>query len=154
MSSDPLGTIKELYETHGKKYGTGLAGCAFGVGWFFFIDAIVIAPSTAKIGFAFYLPGLAATLALILINAVRLDEISSVDPWDEGVYCRSRVWLLVAYVVCAASIAGATLTMLTAGASGIGIASVVQVASILAGALLFFVSRSEGESGDGSYGLL
>ena len=101
-----------------------------------------------------YLPGLAATLALILINAVRLDEISSVDPWDdEGVYCRSRVWLLIAYVVCAGSIGGATVTMLTAGASGIGIASVVQVASILAGALVFFVSRSEGES-EGSYGLL
>jgi hypothetical protein len=152
--SDPLSTIKELYETHGKKYGTGLAGCFFGIGWFFFIDAVLTAPADAKIGFSKYLPGLAATLGLILINAVRLDEISSVDPWDEGVYCRSRVWLLVAYVVCAISIAGATIIMLTAGASGVGIASVVQVASILGGALLFFVSRSEGEAGDGSYGLL
>ncbi|KAG7670609.1 hypothetical protein NADE_002230 [Nannochloris sp. 'desiccata'] len=153
--SDPIATIKEFYDNHGKKYGTGIAGAAFGLGWFFFIDAIVTAPADTKIGFTKYLPGLAATVALILINSVRLDEISSVDPWnDEGVYCRSRTWLLVAYLVCAAAIGGATVTMLTAGASGIGIASVVQVASILGGALLFFVSRSEGETGDGSYGLL
>jgi Uncharacterised protein family (UPF0220) len=153
--SDPLGRIKEFYDDHGKKYGTGLAGAVFAMGWFFFLDAVVTAPADAKIGFTKYLPGLAATFALILINSVRLDEISSVDPWDdEGVYCRSRVWLLVAYVVCALAIGGATVTMLTAGASGVGIASVVQVASILGGALLFFVSRSEGEAGDGSYGLL
>ena len=102
-----------------------------------------------------YLPGLAATLALILINAVRLDEISAVDPWDDqGVYCRSRIWLLIAYLVCGGSIAGATIIMLAAGGGGIGLAVVIQVACILAGALLFFVSRSEGEIGDGSYGLL
>ena len=102
-----------------------------------------------------YLPGLAATLALLLINAVRLDEISSVDPWDdEGVYCRSRVWLLIAYLVCGGAIAGATVVMLTSGGSGMGVAVIVQVACILGGALLFFVSRSEGESGDGSYGFL
>ena len=50
--SDPLGTIKEIYETHGKKYGAGIAGAFFGLGWWFFIDAIVTAPTDTKIGFS------------------------------------------------------------------------------------------------------
>ena len=152
--TDPLGLIRDVYEEHLKKYGSGLAGALFGLGWFFFIDALVVTPS--KVGFVNYLPGLAASLALLLINAVRLDEIESVDPWDdEGVYCRSRVWLLLSYLVCGGSIAGATVIMIASGGGGIGLAAVIQVACILGGALLFFVSRSEGENGgDASYGLL
>ena len=45
--------------------------------------------------------------------------------------------------------------MIASGGGGIGLAAVIQVACILGGALLFFVSRSEGENGgDASYGLL
>jgi hypothetical protein len=100
-----------------------------------------------------WLPGLLATLALILINSVRLDEINQVDPWDdEGIYCRSRVWLLLAYMICGGSIVGAATIMIIGGGNGVGLGAIVQVCCILGGALLFFVSRSEGETG--SYSLL
>ena len=139
------------------EYGTGISGALFGLGWWFFIDAIVVAPVGTKIGFTKYLPGILSTIALVLINAVRLDEISEVDPFDDdGVYCRSRLWLLIAYCVCASSIAGATIVFLSSSATGIGLGSIIQVSCILGSALLFFVSRSDGDLGEGggTYGLL
>jgi len=149
--SDPLGNLKEFYEQHIKRYGTGLAGAGFGVGWWFFIDACVTA--TAKVSFPNYLPGIAATFALLLVNAVRWDEVQSYDPWDDdGVYCRSRVWLLLAYLVSGGAIAGAAVVMIHSGGSLLGMACVMQVACILGAALLFFVSRSEGEGGGDGYG--
>ena len=97
-----------------------------------------------------YLPGLAATIGLILINSVRYDELQSIDPWgDEGVYCRSRLWLLISYLISALSIVGAAIIMIGSSGSYVGIAIVIQVASILASSLVFFVSRTEGEEGGG-----
>lgn len=49
--ADPLGALRDLYETHLKKYGTGLAGAAFGLGWWAFVDAAVVAPAGTKIAF-------------------------------------------------------------------------------------------------------
>ena len=145
---DPLGTLRDFYEEHVKRYGTGLAGAAFGLGWWAWIDAVVTV--TAKVPFSLYLPGIAATFALLLINSVRWDEVQGYDPWnDDGVYCRSRVWLLVAYLVAGGSIAGAAAVMIHSGGAALGMACVLQVASIIGAALLFFVSRSEGEGGDG-----
>lgn len=43
--------------------------------------------------------------------------------------------------------------MIQTGGGPLGMAAVAQVALIIASALLFFVSRSEGEAGDG-YGTL
>ena len=81
---------------------------------------------------------------------MRWDELQAVDPWsDDGVYCRSRVWLLLAYAVCFGSVAGAAGMMIHLGGGAVGVACTVQVAAILSAALLFFVSRSEGEGGDG-----
>lgn len=182
--TDPIGAIRDWYNEHLKQYGCGLAGAVFGCGWWAFLDALVVSDAKigfAKVrcrlntvlntlylplftshcasppsrSFFFqYLPGLAATLALVLINAVRWDEISAVDPWDdEGVYCRSRVWLLFAYALALGAIGGATVVMLGAGGGGVGLAAVIQVACVLGGALLLFVSRSEGEAA-GDYGLL
>ena len=49
--SDPLGALKDFYDDHLKKYGTGLAGAAFGLGWWAFVDAVVVSPPDVKIGF-------------------------------------------------------------------------------------------------------
>jgi hypothetical protein len=55
-----------------KAYGPGLAGALFGGGWWFWVDAC--AASNTKVPFVQYLPGIIATLALIMINAIRRCE--------------------------------------------------------------------------------
>ncbi len=52
-----------------KAYGPGLAGALFGGGWWFWVDAC--AASHTSVPFVQYLPGIIATLALIMINAIR-----------------------------------------------------------------------------------
>ena len=49
--TDPLGAIRDFYDTNLRKYGVSLAGAAFGAGWWAFVDAIVVAPPDTKIGF-------------------------------------------------------------------------------------------------------
>jgi hypothetical protein len=129
-----------------------MAGAVFGLGWWAWADALVTA--SQNIPFAQWLPGLVASLALVLVNSVRWDEINAVDPWgDDGTYCRSRVWMLVAYAACFGAVAGAVVVMIHAGGGGVGLACVLQVVAILGSALLFFASRSEGEAGGDGYSM-
>jgi hypothetical protein len=151
--ADPLATLADFYALHVRPHGAILAGALFGVGWWCFADAVVaIHPHSMPVAQA--LPGVAATLALVLINAVRWDELRELDPWDEGVYCRSRVWLLAAYAVCLGSVGGAAAVMVHTGGGEVGLRCVLQVAAILGAALLLFTSRSEGDSGEGGYGAI
>lgn len=52
-----------------KAYGPGISGALFGGGWWFWVDAC--AASHTQVPFVQYLPGIVATLALIMINAIR-----------------------------------------------------------------------------------
>jgi len=40
------------------------------------------------------------------------DELLSYDPYDEGTFCRSRFWLLMAYGISLSAIGGSVLVML------------------------------------------
>ncbi len=40
------------------------------------------------------------------------DELEEYDPFDEGVFCRSRFWLFISYVVSFASVVGAVWVLL------------------------------------------
>ena len=40
------------------------------------------------------------------------DELEEYDPFDEGVFCRSRFWLFISYVVSFASVVGAVWGLL------------------------------------------
>lgn len=55
------------------------------------------------------------------------DELLSYDPYDEGTFCRSRFWLLMAYGVCLGAIAGSVLVMLHRGGD---VSSILQVSGI------------------------
>lgn len=47
--SDPIDAVRGFYETHIKRYGTGLAGGAFGLGWWAWADAVIM--SDSPVGF-------------------------------------------------------------------------------------------------------
>lgn len=81
------------------------------------------------------------------------------DPFDEGLYCRSRLWLFIAYVVSFGSIAGAAWVLLQAYAlnpaaatAWPGIAGLFQVTLILGSALVFFISRTPVSESSSAYG--
>lgn len=54
----------------------------------------------------------------------RSDELLSYDTYDEGMYCRSRIWLLMAYALSLGAIAGSVLVMLHRGGE---VSSILQV---------------------------
>lgn len=148
--------VLQLWHERIKSYGPGISGALFGAGWWFWVDAV--ACTNDKVPFVQYIPGIIATLALVMINCVRRDELSDFDPFDEGVYCRSRFWLFISYVVSFGSIIGAVWVFLAGYATkpGVdtvwpGVAAIFQVCFILGSALALFVSRSPG--GEGSAAL-
>lgn len=150
--------LLQFWEEKAKAYGPGLAGALFGGGWWFWVDAT--AASHTSVPFVQHLPGIIATLALVMINAIRRSELDEYDPFDEGVFCRSRLWLFISYIVSFAAVAGAVWVLLGHYALNPdvtnvwpGVAGLFQVTLILGSALLFFVARTPStESNYGGYG--
>mmetsp|Transcript_54449 Transcript_54449/g.173018 ORF Transcript_54449/g.173018 Transcript_54449/m.173018 type:complete len:152 (+) Transcript_54449:276-731(+) len=139
-------------------YGPGASGALFGAGWWFWVDAIVC--SHHKVPAGDYVPGFIATLALIMINCVRRDELQEYDPFDDGSDCRSRSWLFVSYVVSFSSVVAAVWVLVQNYATNPeikgdeiwpGVAGVIQCTLILASGLIFWLSRSPA-GGGGAYG--
>ncbi|CAA2933854.1 transmembrane 50 homolog [Olea europaea subsp. europaea] len=73
-------------------FGPGVAGAVFGAGWWFWVDAVVC--SSVKVSFVHYLPGIFASLAALMFNSVKKDDvIDQYSPYDEG------EWRLVALAI-------------------------------------------------------
>ncbi|KAL9298034.1 hypothetical protein ACSQ67_023930 [Phaseolus vulgaris] len=83
-------------------FGPGVAGTVFGVGWWIWLDAVVC--SSITVPFLHYLPGIFASLAALMFNCVRKEDIDY-SPYDEGEW-RLKLWLFIAYVVSFVSLAG------------------------------------------------
>ncbi|MBA0823981.1 hypothetical protein Goarm_020672 [Gossypium armourianum] len=62
-------------------FSPGVAGAVFGAGWWFWVDAVVC--SSVNISFVHYLPGIFASIAALMFNCVRKDDIDY-SPYDEG----------------------------------------------------------------------
>jgi len=87
-----------------------------------------------------------------MINTVRYDQLHEYDPFDDGGgVCRSRFWLFLSYLVSFAALTGSVWVLLQhyafapagSGASAwTGVAGVLEVALVLASALVFFLSRT------------
>ncbi|KAG6774191.1 hypothetical protein POTOM_021542 [Populus tomentosa] len=102
-------------------FGPGVAGAVFGAGWWFWIDAVVC--SSVKVSVVHYLPGIFASIASLMFNCVRKEDIDY-SPYEEGEWrwkwlnfhlafglpnpslnCRLKLWLFFAYVVSFVSLA-------------------------------------------------
>ncbi|XP_072079681.1 uncharacterized protein [Arachis hypogaea] len=62
-------------------FGPGVAGAVFGAGWWIWLDAVVCSSTTVP--FLHYLPGIFASLAALMFNCVRKEDIDY-SPYDEG----------------------------------------------------------------------
>jgi len=148
--------IVQFWEEKAKSYGPIFSGALFGAGWWFWVDAVVC--NTQKVPFDQYIPGIVATLALLMINCIRRDDLQDYDPFDDGGFCRSRFWLFLSYLVSFAAVIGSVWVLMQHYALNPehpqvwpGVAGVFQVACILASGLLFFVSRTPAEGDFGGY---
>lgn len=145
--------IIRWWNDKGKTWGPLVAGALFGAGWWFWADAVALADQ--KVPAAHYLPGIIATLALVMINFIRRDELTDVDPFDDASFCRARIWLFVSYVISFSSVVAAVWVMiqsytlnpdLSSADKWPGAAGIFQVTFILGSGLTFFVSRTPGGS--------
>ncbi|KXZ55178.1 hypothetical protein GPECTOR_3g324 [Gonium pectorale] len=102
--------VIQWWEERGRTWGPIASGALFGAGWWFWVDAVCI--SNHKVPFDQYIPGIIATLALIMINCIRRDDLVEIDPFDDATFCRSRLWLFASYVVSFASIVAAVWVMI------------------------------------------
>ncbi|GAX76275.1 hypothetical protein CEUSTIGMA_g3719.t1 [Chlamydomonas eustigma] len=143
----------QWWNENARRWGPIVSGVLFGAGWWFWADAIALSPH--RVPFDQYLPGIIATLALVMINLIRKDELADIDPFDDASYCRARVWLFLSYVVSFASLVAAVWVMIqhyssnpdfTPAEKWPGAAGIFQVSFILGSALLFFISRTPGNS--------
>jgi hypothetical protein len=100
-----------------------------------------------------YLPGFVATAALLMINAVRREELGF-DP--DGFAGQKRGWLLLSYLVCFGAVGWAVAGLLVyfdkpGHDTYTGVAGVLQCVLIVAAALTFWVTRGGAAGSDAFY---
>ena len=92
-----------------------------------------------------YLPGIAATLALILTNCVRREDVTDEAGDDEDVF-RLRSLLFIAYVTGFAAVCGSVAIFLDYnkhdGSSYPGVANILLTMLVTASSLLLWLTRA------------
>ncbi|BAF09089.1 uncharacterized protein [Oryza sativa Japonica Group] len=128
--------------------GPGVAGAVFGVGWWFWVDAVVC--SAAAVPFLHYLPGLFASFAALMFNCVKREDANYnyYSPYDDSEW-RLKLWLFVSYVVSFVSLAGAVGFLVqdaltdTGPSAWTGVAGVLQSVFVLISGLMYWTCHSE-----------
>lgn len=142
-----------------------LAGALFGAGWCCYVDAIVYSAVVTQSAYAFiyYLPGIIATFAVLLMGCVSREAAHGEGFADEGATCRARAVLLLAYMCSLGSLTFAAVLLFICKVNNeqggkkyvdlwIPTSALVQSTSILMSGLLYWMFRSD--SGSDSYALI
>lgn len=126
-----------------------LAGAVFGAGWWCFIDALVVSKVVLHDSFPFtyWLPGVVATIALVLMNLVPRESLGSTQYYgDEDSDTQARCWLFISYLISFASVAGAGAVFISSiqhhAHVQMGVGCLLQAGFILASALLLWAFRT------------
>lgn len=137
-----------------KPLGMFFSGALFGLGWFCAADALCRSAFVLKtpVPATYILPGVIASLALLIVAAVRRSDVSadSFSYGDEGASARARCALFLGYALSFGAVSGAVVALCLAKQRGdadfwMPSAVVLQTALIAAAAMLAFVSRDEGD---------
>lgn len=138
-----------------RRWAPVAAGALFGAGWWCFIDAIVFSKAilNEKVPFVFWVPGVIATIAMVMINLVSREQLNSDDSSsDEDSDTKQRCWLFVSYLVAFGSVGGAGAVFVKAVTNhdhvGLGVGVLLQAGFVLCSALLFWAFRSPSDTTD------
>ncbi|KMZ63667.1 putative Transmembrane protein 50a [Zostera marina] len=126
-------------------YGPGIAGAVFGAGWWFWTDAVIC--STAAVSFLHYLPGLFASLAALMFNCVKRNDLDYYS-YEESEW-RPKLWLFFAYVSSFVSLASSVGLLVQDAVTDdgpstwTGIAGVLQCVFVLISGLIYWISNGD-----------
>ncbi|KAJ1871743.1 Vacuolar protein sorting-associated protein 68 [Coemansia sp. RSA 1722] len=138
-------------------FGTYVSGALFTLGWWFFIDGLVLSrtqTSPVSMGFEDWIPGLLCTLGMIITNSIDLSLLRD-DGFNYGsssLAGKAKLTLFIGIALLAGGVAG-SITILAIkyivpevepGVLYIGFTNVIQTCSILfASVILWFVHNSD-----------
>lgn len=94
-------------------YSSVVAGGMFGAAWSFFADAVAYNGAIEHRHFSilFVLPGLVATLALLVMNSIPRSDIG--ESADEETQSRSKCVLLVSYLLAVGAVVGSVAVLIS-----------------------------------------
>lgn len=124
------------------------------IGWWCFIDAAIYNTNVTCSGdlvlkpltFAMWLPGIGATLGVVMINCFNYSAYTNTGDGGSAVAC-NNAWLFFSYLIMFGCIIASTWIMVeywlaaNSCTNWPGIASVVQTVCLLVSATVFFVGR-------------
>ncbi|KAJ2814108.1 Vacuolar protein sorting-associated protein 68 [Coemansia furcata] len=136
--------------------GTYISGALFTLGWWVFIDGLVMSRSTTEVNFGFedWLPGLLCTLGMIITNSIDLSLLRD-DGFgyaSGGLAGKAKLTLFIGIALLAGGVAGSVAILaikyivpqVDAHVLYIGVTNVVQTLCLLmASVVLWFVHNSE-----------
>ncbi|EFA84152.1 transmembrane protein [Heterostelium album PN500] len=149
-----------------KKVLAFLAGAFFSIGWFIWIDGHVYENHRNRetdgfgpsIQWVYYLPGIFATVALVMTNIVNIESLSgSSFLSDEGTSTKIRIWLFLSFAISFGCVAAAIWIMAAvfmpphnknSDAEYPGIALTVQNVMIFISSLTLMYSKSRREENE------
>eukprot|EP00195_Chlamydomonas_chlamydogama_P004764 CAMPEP_0202897068 /NCGR_PEP_ID=MMETSP1392-20130828/5925_1 /ASSEMBLY_ACC=CAM_ASM_000868 /TAXON_ID=225041 /ORGANISM="Chlamydomonas chlamydogama, Strain SAG 11-48b" /LENGTH=120 /DNA_ID=CAMNT_0049582621 /DNA_START=85 /DNA_END=444 /DNA_ORIENTATION=- len=97
-----------------KPYSAFLGGLVYGAGWWLLGDAVTYAMAILHSNFniLWLIPGLVATVAIIVMNTTSKEDV--VDSYgDDAAMCRSRVVLMLSYLLSLCAIVGSVALLLS-----------------------------------------
>eukprot|EP01117_Protostelium_nocturnum_P016125 TRINITY_DN6325_c0_g1_i1.p1 TRINITY_DN6325_c0_g1~~TRINITY_DN6325_c0_g1_i1.p1 ORF type:complete len:162 (+),score=45.35 TRINITY_DN6325_c0_g1_i1:145-630(+) len=136
------------------------AGILFAVAWWVWIDSHVYVtssfylstetPISHTITFVHYIPGLVATLGLIMTNLVSLENVNPTSwMFDPEISSKIRFWLFASFIVSFAAVGGAMWILAAQflpahnnGSQYPGIALAVQTVLIFASSVIYLGSKT------------
>ena len=60
----------------------------------------------------FWIPGIGASMSLLMVNAVHRDDLAASSVFDEGSATARRAWLFVSYIASFAAVGGALASLI------------------------------------------
>ncbi|KAJ2005174.1 Vacuolar protein sorting-associated protein 68 [Coemansia thaxteri] len=152
-----LPRIPSAWREQIRDLGTYVAGALFTLGWWVFIDGLVMSRTSnasVKFGFEDWIPGILCTLGMVITNSIDLTLLRD-DGFGysgSGLAGKAKLTLFIGIALLAGGVAGsiAILTIkyivpqVDASVLYIGFTNVVQsVCLLLASIVLWFVHNSE-----------
>ncbi|KAL6760463.1 hypothetical protein V8C86DRAFT_2552659 [Haematococcus lacustris] len=139
------------------------SGLLFGVGWWVWGDSIAVA---AVHGAAFdplhLIPGLVATLAVLVMSCSPRSELNDSVYGDDASVCRTRLTLLVSYIFAVVAIVASVVLLLRVNAGGdpaldptqqwVGAAGIIQSCLVVGSGIVGWYFKAGGEDAGYSYG--
>ncbi|CAG8617554.1 9261_t:CDS:2, partial [Dentiscutata erythropus] len=96
--------------------GVYVSGCLFALGWWFFIDAVVLSSTDndgqAVIGFEDWMCGISSTLGMLIVNSIDKARLTTDSFYGNNAATKARFLLFVGFALMAGGLAGSVTILI------------------------------------------